>query len=63
MKLIYLDGGHSDEFYLDLGARAVSKELSKLGIEHTLDLFDGTHMNLQYRYPNAVRLLAEALSP
>lgn len=63
MKLIYLDGGHSDEFYLDLGARAVSKELSKLGIEHELDLFDGTHMNLQYRYPNAVRLLAEALSP
>jgi S-formylglutathione hydrolase FrmB len=63
MKVIYLDAGRSDEFYLDLGAQAVSKELSKLGIEHTLESFDGTHMNLQYRYPNAVRLLAEALSP
>jgi Putative esterase len=63
MKVIYLDGGRSDEFYLDLGAQAVSNELSKLGIEHTLELFDGTHMNLQYRYPKAVRLLAEALSP
>jgi Putative esterase len=62
MKLIYLDGGRSDEFYLDLGAQAVSKELSKIGVEHTLELFDGTHMNLQYRYPKAIRLLAEVLS-
>jgi S-formylglutathione hydrolase FrmB len=63
MKVIYLDGGRSDEFFLDLGAQALSNELSRLGVEHTLELFDGTHMNLQYRYPNAVRLLAEALSP
>ncbi|MGH2786317.1 MAG: alpha/beta hydrolase [Actinomycetota bacterium] len=63
MRLIYLDGGRSDEFYLDLGAQAVANELARLGVEHTLELFEGTHMNLQYRYPRAVHTLAEALSP
>jgi hypothetical protein len=63
MKYIYMDGGRSDEWYLELGAQAFSKELDALGIEHTLELFDGTHFNLQYRYPTAVRLLAEALTP
>jgi S-formylglutathione hydrolase FrmB len=61
MRRIYLDGGRSDEYFLDLGAHAVSKELSKLDIEHTLVLFEGTHGGLQYRYPGAIRTLAEAL--
>jgi hypothetical protein len=63
MKRIYLDAGRSDEYYLDLGARAFSQELEKGGIEHTLELFDGTHMGLQYRYPGAIRELATALQP
>jgi S-formylglutathione hydrolase FrmB len=63
MKRIYLDGGRSDEFFLDLGAQAFSKELDALGVEHTLALFDGTHGGLQYRYPGAIRTLAEALTP
>jgi hypothetical protein len=62
MKRIYLDAGRSDQYYLDLGAEAFSKELSKGGIEHTLELFDGTHNGLQYRYPGAIRELAVALS-
>lgn len=63
MKHIYLAAGRSDEYYLDLGARAFSKELNLLGIEHTLDLFEGTHGGIQYRYPGAIGQLAEALSP
>lgn len=62
LKLIYLDGGKSDEYYLDLGAQAVAKELAAAGIEHHLELFDGTHGGLQYRYPRAIRMLIEALS-
>jgi len=61
MKKIYLDGGRSDEYKLDLGAQAVSKELRRAGIEHTLVLFDGTHGGLGYRYPGAIRTLVEAL--
>ena len=54
---IYLDAGRSDEAYLDLGAQALSAELGKLGIEHTLELFDGRHGGISYRYPGAVREL------
>ncbi|MGH2756108.1 MAG: alpha/beta hydrolase [Actinomycetota bacterium] len=63
MKRIYLDAGRGDEYFLDLGAQAFSKELTSAEIDHTLELFDGTHMNLQYRYPNAIRELVVALTP
>ncbi len=63
MKGIYLDGGRSDEFYLELGAQAFSNELTKGGIDHTLEFFDGTHGGLTYRYPGAIRFLAESLTP
>ena len=61
MKRIYLDAGRSDEYYLDLGAQAFSAELDKAGIRHSLELFDGTHAGIQYRYPGAIRELVEAL--
>ena len=63
MSRIYLDAGKSDEWYLDLGARAFAKELDTLGVEYTLDLFEGTHMGIQYRYPGAIAELTKALSP
>jgi S-formylglutathione hydrolase FrmB len=62
MRSIYLDAGRSDEYFLDLGAQAFSKELTAAGIDHTLELFDGAHGGIQYRYPGAIRVLAEALS-
>jgi len=62
MRHIYLDAGRSDEYYLDLGAQALSKELAAHGIEHTLELFEGTHGGLQYRYPGAIAALVAALA-
>lgn len=62
MKRIYLDAGRGDEYFLDLGAQAFSAELSKGGIDHTLELFDGRHGGLSYRYPGAIRELIVALS-
>jgi hypothetical protein len=61
MRRIYLDAGKSDEFYLDLGAQAFAAELDKLGVGHTLELFDGKHGGLTYRYPGAIRELVLAL--
>jgi enterochelin esterase-like enzyme len=61
MRRIYLDAGRSDEWFLDLGAQAFAAELEKLGVEHTLELFDGTHGGLSYRYPGAIRELILAL--
>ena len=62
MKLIYLDAGSSDEYYLDLGAKAFAKELGRLRVGYQLDHFDGKHGGIQYRYPLAIKALAEALA-
>jgi hypothetical protein len=62
MRRIYLDAGTGDEFFLDLGARAFANELERLGAEHSLELFDGTHSGTSWRYPLAVRELVLALA-
>jgi S-formylglutathione hydrolase FrmB len=62
MRRIYLDAGRSDEYLLDLGAQAFAQELEKLDVEHTLELFDGAHGGITYRYPGAIRELVLALS-
>ena len=62
MRRIYLDAGRGDEWYLDLGATAVASELEAIGAAHTLELFDGKHGGIAYRYPRALRELAVALS-
>ena len=61
MRRIRLYAGKQDEFFLDLGAQAFSAELSRLGVEHTLELFDGSHGGSDYRYPDAIRELVEGL--
>jgi len=61
MRRIYLDAGRQDEFFLDLGAQAFAGELSRLGISHTLELFEGKHGGIGYRYPRAIRELVKAL--
>ena len=61
MRRIYLDAGRSDEYFLDLGAQAFSEELTQLGVDHTLELFDGKHGGITYRYPGAIRELVLAL--
>jgi S-formylglutathione hydrolase FrmB len=63
MRRIYLDAGKSDEFYLDLGAQAFAAELERLGVEYSLELFDGAHGGISYRYPGAIRELVQALAP
>jgi S-formylglutathione hydrolase FrmB len=62
MRAIWLDAGNRDEFFLDNGTVAVAKELESLGVEHTLELFDGTHMSIGYRYPTALAFLVRVLS-
>jgi hypothetical protein len=61
LRRIYLDAGRQDEFFLDLGAQAFGDELTRLEIEHSLDLFEGKHGGIAYRYPGAIRELVLAL--
>jgi S-formylglutathione hydrolase FrmB len=61
LRRVYLDAGRADEYFLDLGAQAFARELEQLGVAHTLELFDGKHGGLTYRYPGAIRELVIAL--
>lgn len=64
LSAIYVDAGNRDDFFLDLGAQAFVDALASIGVEPTyFELFDATHMAIEYRYPIALRHLAERLSP
>jgi hypothetical protein len=61
-RAIYIDAGKRDEWFLDLGAEAFRQELEKLEITDVFfELFDAGHMGIEYRYPLAIRYLAERL--
>ena len=62
MRAIYIDAGKRDEYFLDLGAEAFRRELEELGITDVFfELFDAGHGSIEYRYPLAIRYLAERL--
>jgi Putative esterase len=62
LRAIYIDAGKKDEFFLDLGAEAFRRELEGLGITGVFfELFDAGHGAIEYRYPLAIRYLAERL--
>jgi hypothetical protein len=63
LTAIWIDAGKNDEWYLDLGAEAVVAELAKIGVtDVAFELFEGTHMAIDYRYPLALAYLAERLT-
>jgi S-formylglutathione hydrolase FrmB len=62
-KAIYIDAGKRDEFYLDLGAEAFRRELAEIEVTDVyFELFDATHMAIEYRYPLGIKYLAERLA-
>jgi dienelactone hydrolase len=63
LRAIYIDAGKKDEWFLDVGAEAFRRELEKHGItDYHFELFDAGHMSIGYRYPIALKYLAERLS-
>jgi hypothetical protein len=63
LRAIYIDAGKRDEFYLDLGAEAFRAALERIGVTDVFfELFDATHMGIEYRYPLALKYLAERLT-
>ena len=64
LRAIYIDAGKRDEWFLDLGAEAFRRALADIGVTDVyFELFDATHMSIEYRYPLSLRYLAERLSP
>jgi S-formylglutathione hydrolase FrmB len=62
LRAIYIDAGTRDEYYLDLGAEAFRQALARIGVTDVFfELFDAAHGGIEYRYPGAIRYLAERL--
>jgi putative esterase len=60
---VYIDSGTRDEYFLDLGAEAFRRELADIGVTDVFfELFDAAHGGIEYRYPIALKYLAERLS-
>jgi hypothetical protein len=63
LRAIYIDSGSRDQYYLDLGATGFRQALEQIGVTDVFfELFDGTHSSIEYRYPIALRYLAERLT-
>jgi hypothetical protein len=64
MRAIYIDAGNRDQYFLDLGAEGFRRALAAVGVTDVFfELFDATHDAIEYRYPMAVKYLAERLTP
>ena len=63
LRAVYLDAGKRDEWFLDLGAEAMRRALERIRVTDVFfELFDATHMGIDYRYPIGLKYLAERLS-
>lgn len=63
LNAIWIDGGTSDEWYLDLGACAFRDALAEIGVTDVhFELFEGAHGHIDYRYPMSLEYLARRLS-
>ncbi|HWE55977.1 MAG TPA: alpha/beta hydrolase-fold protein [Acidimicrobiales bacterium] len=65
LRAVWIDGGRSDQFNLDLGAVAFRDALAGIGVTEQVhfELFEGTHDNVAWRYPIALAWMAKELSP
>jgi S-formylglutathione hydrolase FrmB len=66
LRAIWIDAGTRDEWYLDIGSQAFRAELAKLGIPDDrihFELFDASHMAIDYRYPISLAWLANRIAP
>ncbi|MGI9036857.1 MAG: alpha/beta hydrolase [Pyrinomonadaceae bacterium] len=59
LKLLFIDAGTRDEFFLDLGAKILCENLRKLEIPHLAEEFDDGHFNISYRYNRSLELISQ----
>jgi len=65
LRAVWIDAGTRDEWFLDLGAQAFRDGLARIGVPDDrvqFELFEGTHMAIDYRYPMALAWLALRLA-
>jgi len=66
VQAIWIDAGTRDEWFLDIGAEAVRAALRDAGVSDDkikFELFDATHMAIDYRYPRSLAWLCPRIAP
>ena len=61
-KLIFIDAGTRDEYYLDLAARKLVSRLRSMSLSVVHEEFDDGHMNTAYRFDRSLPSLARAIA-
>jgi Putative esterase len=61
---VWIDAGTRDEYFLDVGAEAFRAELRRIGVSDDViryELFDASHMAIDYRYPMSLAWLCQRM--
>jgi putative esterase len=61
---MWIDAGTRDDYFLDVGAEAFRAELGRIGVLNDAiryELFDATHMSIDYRYPMSLAWLCQRM--
>jgi S-formylglutathione hydrolase FrmB len=61
---MWIDAGTRDDYFLDVGAEAFRDELRSIGVADDViryELFDATHMAIDYRYPMSLTWLCQRM--
>jgi enterochelin esterase-like enzyme len=61
LKAVYVDCGWRDQYHIHYGTRILSRELTKAGIDHRYEEFDGTHSGIDHRMDQSLPFLSRAL--
>jgi hypothetical protein len=65
LRAIWIDAGTRDDWFLDLGASAFRAALLEAGVTEDVirfELFDATHMGIDYRYPMSLAWLCQQMA-
>ena len=62
LKELFIDCGQFDEYNLQVGARLVSQQLTRLAVPHTYEEYPGGHRGTHYRYNVSIPRLVRALT-
>ena len=63
LRGFYLDVGSRDQYNIQFGMRIFHRELTRAGIAHHFEEFDGTHSGIDYRLDCSLPFLYQALNP
>ncbi|MEZ5559311.1 MAG: alpha/beta hydrolase-fold protein [Pseudomonadales bacterium] len=61
LRGIYIDCGWRDQYHIHYGTRQLSRALTKAGVGHVYEEFDGTHSGIDRRMERSLPFLTRAL--